>query len=99
MNRKVLVDTKCHDLAEKFLEDMEVNDEAQMRRMSSRNRRSNQRVERPPGAQAMSPSEERFDVWQYLPDDWHEKVGDNLSAEDAVKLAHSYTVRPAAQIA
>ena len=46
----------------------------------------------------MSPSEERFDVWQYLPDDWHEKVGDNLSAEDAVKLAHSYTVRPAAQI-
>ena len=33
MNRKVLVDTKCHDLAEKFLEDMEVNDEAQMRRM------------------------------------------------------------------
>jgi hypothetical protein len=42
--------------------------------------------------------EERFDVWQYLPDDWHEKVGDNLSAEDAVKLAHSYTTRPAAKI-
>jgi len=31
--RKVLVDTKCHDLAEAFLEDMEVNDEAQKRRM------------------------------------------------------------------
>jgi 5'-deoxynucleotidase YfbR-like HD superfamily hydrolase len=30
---KVLVDTKCHDLAEAFLEDMEVNDEAQMQRM------------------------------------------------------------------
>jgi hypothetical protein len=43
-------------------------------------------------------TEERFDVWQYLPDDWHEKVGDNLSAEDAVKLAYSYTTRPAAQI-
>jgi hypothetical protein len=43
-------------------------------------------------------SEERFDVWQYLPGDWHEKVGENLSAEDAVKLAHSYTTRPAAQM-
>ena len=41
---------------------------------------------------------ELFDVWQYLPDDWHEKVGENLSAEDAVKLAHSYTTRPAAQM-
>lgn len=43
-------------------------------------------------------SEERFDVWQYLPDDWHEKVGENLLAEDAVKLARSYTIRPAAKI-
>jgi hypothetical protein len=41
---------------------------------------------------------ERFDVWQYLPDDWHEKVGDDLPPEAAVQLAHSYTVRPAAKI-
>lgn len=41
---------------------------------------------------------ERFDVWQYFPNDWHEKVGDNLSAEEAVKLAHSYTTRPAAKM-
>ena len=41
---------------------------------------------------------ELFDVWQYLPDDWHEKVGERLSGEEAVKLAHSYTIRPAAQI-
>jgi hypothetical protein len=31
--REILVDTKCHDLAVAFLEEMEVNDEAQMRRM------------------------------------------------------------------
>jgi hypothetical protein len=43
-------------------------------------------------------TEERFDVWQYLPDDWHEKVGEDLSAEEAVKLAHSYATRPAAQM-
>jgi hypothetical protein len=41
---------------------------------------------------------ERFAVWQWFEDDWHECVGQNLAAEDAVKLAHSYTVRPAAQI-
>ena len=39
---------------------------------------------------------ESFDVWQYFEDDWHDKVGDGLSAEDAVKLAASYTRRPAA---
>jgi hypothetical protein len=43
-------------------------------------------------------TEERFDVWQYLPDDWHEKVGENLEAKEAVELAHSYTTRPAALI-
>jgi hypothetical protein len=43
-------------------------------------------------------TEERFDVWQYLPDDWHEKVGEDLGAKEAVELAHSYTTRPAAQI-
>jgi hypothetical protein len=43
-------------------------------------------------------TEERFDVWQYLPHDLHERVGEDLEAEDAVKLAHSYTVRPAALI-
>jgi hypothetical protein len=41
---------------------------------------------------------ERYDVWQYLPDNWHEKVGEDLGAEDAVKLARSYTTRPAAKI-
>jgi hypothetical protein len=30
-------------------------------------------------------TEARFDVWLYYPDDWHEKVGDDLSAEDAVR--------------
>jgi hypothetical protein len=43
-------------------------------------------------------TEERYDVWQYLPDDWHEKVGHDLSAEEAVKLAASYTTRPAAKL-
>jgi hypothetical protein len=43
-------------------------------------------------------TDEKFDVWQYLPRDWHEKVGEGLSAEEAVKLAHSYTTRPAAQV-
>jgi hypothetical protein len=43
-------------------------------------------------------SDERYDVWQYLPEDWHDKVGDDLSAEDAMRLAISYTTRPAAKI-
>jgi hypothetical protein len=43
-------------------------------------------------------SDERYDVWQYLPEDWHDKVGDDLSAEEAVRLAMSYTTRPAAKI-
>jgi hypothetical protein len=43
-------------------------------------------------------TEERFDVWQYLPDDWREKVGEDMCAVDAVTLAHSYTTRPAAKI-
>ena len=41
---------------------------------------------------------ELFDVWQFFPDDWHEKVGDHLPAKEAVELARSYTVRPAAVI-
>jgi hypothetical protein len=41
---------------------------------------------------------ERFDVWQHLEDDWHERVGENLDAKAAVELAHSYTMRPAALI-
>jgi hypothetical protein len=41
---------------------------------------------------------ESFDVWQYFENDWHDKVGADLSAEDAVKLAASYTRRPAAAL-
>lgn len=33
IRRVVLFDPKCHDLAEHFLEEVEVNDEAQKRRM------------------------------------------------------------------
>jgi hypothetical protein len=28
-------------------------------------------------------TEERFDVWQYFSDDWHEQVGADLAAEEA----------------
>jgi hypothetical protein len=40
----------------------------------------------------------RFAVWQWFEDDWHECLGRNLDPESAIKLAHSYTVRPAALI-
>ncbi len=43
-------------------------------------------------------STDRFSVWQWFEDDWHECVGKNLGAQQAFELAHSYTVRPAALI-
>ena len=46
----------------------------------------------------MSDDDERFSVWQFLPDDYNEQVGADLSAEAAVNLAHSYTTRPAAML-
>ncbi len=39
-----------------------------------------------------------FSVWRWFEDDWHECVGKNLDARNAVELAHSYTVRPSAQL-
>jgi hypothetical protein len=39
-----------------------------------------------------------FDVWQWLPGGFHERVGQGLDARSAVELAHSYTTRPAARI-
>lgn len=41
---------------------------------------------------------ERFAVWQWFQKDYHECIGEDLGAEEAVKLAHSYTTRPAALI-
>jgi hypothetical protein len=41
---------------------------------------------------------EMFDVWQWFPDGSHERVGQRLGPKEAVELAHSYTVRPAAKI-
>lgn len=46
----------------------------------------------------MSDDGSPFAVWQWFEDDWHERVGDGLDAKEAVELAHSYTIRPAAQI-
>jgi hypothetical protein len=39
---------------------------------------------------------DKYAVWQFFPDEFHECVGRDLEAEEAVKLAHSYTTRPAA---
>lgn len=45
------------------------------------------------------PDNERFSVNQFLNDDKiTECVGHDLDAETAVKLAHSYTTRPAAML-
>ena len=41
---------------------------------------------------------ELFDVWQWFPDDTHERVGAGLPAKEAVELAHSYIFRPAAKL-
>lgn len=46
----------------------------------------------------MSDEEDRFDVWIYLPNDLHDKVGSDLSARAAVDMAHDYSLRPAAKI-
>jgi len=40
--------------------------------------------------------DERFCVYQFFPDGSNERVGEWLPAEEAVKLAYSYTTRPAA---
>ena len=45
-----------------------------------------------------SDDEERFDVWQWFEDGYHERVGHSLGAKEAVERAHSYTTRPAARI-
>lgn len=44
------------------------------------------------------PAEERFDVWWFDPDGWHERIGSDLDANDAVALAKEWTLRPAALI-
>lgn len=41
-------------------------------------------------------TEDLFHVWQFFPDETYERVAGFVGAEEAVKTAHSYTVRPAA---
>lgn len=41
---------------------------------------------------------ETFSVWQWLPGGFHECVGRNMPAGEAVGKAHDYTTRPAAKI-
>ena len=39
-----------------------------------------------------------YSVWQFFPDDFHECVARSVGAEEAVRIAHSCTTRPAAQM-
>jgi hypothetical protein len=43
-------------------------------------------------------TEENFDVWLWFPHDLHDRIGNALSAEQAVKLAYGFSERPAAKI-
>jgi len=42
--------------------------------------------------------DERFDVWEFYPEDWHTKVASDLTLEQAVLKAKACTVKPAVHL-